>query len=260
MDSYSLQLSDPLKEEELSARLRELGGQFLYSTTSQSGGVELLCQASSAVVELLGKEFPLISAEPCVLPEIDWEAQWAAHGLGYRDGLLHLNMREYGDPIVEDVYMRPGPGFGDLSHPTTRLCLRLMASIVKGKTVLDIGSGSGVLSLAAAALGATEVRGIDIDPEAVAHARENAALAEWPCPLSFDLVGEEGSVDLILMNMIRSEQDLAWKDLAPMMISSGIRVEEPAAYQEFWRLRGWTILGRMDEDSWCAFLMQREAS
>ena len=70
--------------------------------------------------------------------------------------------------------LKPGGGFGDLSHPTTRLMLRMLAQIVAKQDVIDIGCGSGILSLAAAALGSPKVYGIDIEQEAVEHSRNNA--------------------------------------------------------------------------------------
>ncbi len=68
----------------------------------------------------------------------------------------------------------PGLAFGTGTHPTTRLCLQWLSSLpLSSKTVLDYGCGSGILAMAAAALGASNVRGVDIDPQAVATARAN---------------------------------------------------------------------------------------
>jgi ribosomal protein L11 methyltransferase len=70
----------------------------------------------------------------------------------------------------------PGPGFGDGTHPTTHLCLQALAALAPREPpwrMLDFGSGSGVLSLGAALLGAT-VSAVEIDARAVAHAEQNA--------------------------------------------------------------------------------------
>ncbi|MXY97409.1 MAG: 50S ribosomal protein L11 methyltransferase [Gemmatimonadetes bacterium] len=78
-------------------------------------------------------------------------------------------------PLV--VRINPGTGFGTGGHETTQLCLRQLEKRVRpGDRVLDVGSGSGVLAIAAVLLGASRATGIDIDPETLANARENARL------------------------------------------------------------------------------------
>ncbi len=74
------------------------------------------------------------------------------------------------------IILDPGLAFGTGSHPTTRLCLRwLEANLRGGEAVLDYGCGSGILAIAATRLGAAPVVGIDIDPQAVEAARDNAS-------------------------------------------------------------------------------------
>ena len=69
----------------------------------------------------------------------------------------------------------PGLAFGTGSHPTTRLCLEwLEKNLASGSTVLDYGCGSGILAIAASKLGASEITGVDIDPQSVLTSRENA--------------------------------------------------------------------------------------
>ena len=85
------------------------------------------------------------------------------------------------DPDAVNLAIDPGQAFGSGSHPTTRLCLQWLARTLRGgERVLDYGCGSGVLAIAAARLGAAQVTGIDIDAQAVATARANAALNAVP--------------------------------------------------------------------------------
>ncbi len=79
------------------------------------------------------------------------------------------------DPEAINIVLDPGIAFGTGAHPTTRLCLRWLAeTVTPGVDVLDYGCGSGILAIAAMKLGAGSARGIDIDPQALAAARENA--------------------------------------------------------------------------------------
>lgn len=102
------------------------------------------------------------------------------------------------DPDALNIVLDPGLAFGTGSHPTTRLCLRwLERHVTPGASVLDYGTGSGILAIAACKLGARNVVGVDVDPAAVAAARANAALnrvgaqfrdAATPVSLVADLV------------------------------------------------------------------------
>ncbi len=102
------------------------------------------------------------------------------------------------DPDALNIVLDPGLAFGTGSHPTTRQCLRwLERHVAPGSSVLDYGTGSGILAIAACKLGAGTVVGVDIDAAALATARANAALnrvgaqfrdAATPVPLVADLV------------------------------------------------------------------------
>lgn len=79
------------------------------------------------------------------------------------------------DSSAVNIVLDPGVAFGTGAHPTTRLCLRWLDTVVTAETdVLDYGCGSGILAIAAMKLGARSARGIDIDPQAVLAAQDNA--------------------------------------------------------------------------------------
>ncbi|MBS0335766.1 MAG: 50S ribosomal protein L11 methyltransferase [Proteobacteria bacterium] len=80
------------------------------------------------------------------------------------------------DPAAVNISIDPGLAFGTGSHPTTLLMLRWLARTLKGgETLLDYGCGSGILAIVAARLGARDVIGVDIDPQAIIAANDNAA-------------------------------------------------------------------------------------
>lgn len=91
-------------------------------------------------------------------------------------------------PDYLPLIVEPGRAFGTGSHPTTRLCVALLEKYLRpGDRVLDVGCGTGILSLAAARLGAASVLGADIDPEAIRAAKANAKLNQLESQLEFRL-------------------------------------------------------------------------
>lgn len=187
---------------------------------------------------------------------INWEQQWALHAPDFRNGAVHIHVNN------KTLMLKPGPGFGDLSHPTTRLMINLIKSNPLHKVFIDIGSGSGVLSLIAKALGVKTVIGIEIDPEAIVHARCNADKNQldiaFVLPEAFSLPKHSEPVT-IAMNMIELEQLQAW-DALPMLHSlkgncliSGILKEGEQSYLKQAKKWGWTHLSTYSEAGWLAF-------
>lgn len=116
------------------------------------------------------------------LREEDWATSWQKYyqpiPVGKRMYIVPDWMR--GEPVPggrTPLYLNPGLTFGTGSHPTTQLCLELLEEVLRpGDRVLDLGCGSGILAIAALALGASRAVGVDIDPKAADVAFENAAL------------------------------------------------------------------------------------
>jgi ribosomal protein L11 methyltransferase len=203
------------------------------------------------------------------LPAIDWKSQWEVYGLDFYDGFVHIDLNLFGLPTQKIIRLEPGPGFGDLSHPTTLLVLRFMSKYVKGKAVVDIGCGSGVLSLAACELGASRVDGVDIDQEALNHSASNAKIngletaCQFHLPENFIFFPDKSASPepvVILMNMITSEQRVAWHSLSTLhgspsiCIVSGIRSEERDPYLNWTKTLGWKVNEEREEEGWLAFV------
>lgn len=193
-----------------------------------------------------------------------WEKQWELFAPNFKNGKAHIDLTPYGCPETLQLY--PGPGFGDFSHPTTRLVLRLMQPYVKGHSVLDIGCGSGILSLAAAAMGASSVYGYDIDPSSVQHAQKNLTLSPHAKNITFSEHPprkiQPGTV--LLMNMISSEQEQAWSSIADripasaILIASGILKEDEKAYLAWRKKQDFRMTQTLTEDKWCGYIFQLE--
>ena len=114
--------------------------------------------------------------------EEDWANAWKQFYT-----VLHVGERLVIKPRWQDyepapgeivIALDPGMAFGTGTHPTTQLCLEALEKLpTQGKKVLDVGTGSGILAIAAALLGAAQVDGLDTDPVAVSAARDNVAQA-----------------------------------------------------------------------------------
>ena len=116
------------------------------------------------------------------MPEVDWEESWKdnypAQEVGEKLIVVPCWNPEANGRIP--VILDPGLTFGTGAHPSTQMCMEFMEELVeRGMDVIDLGSGSGILSIAALRLGAATAVGVDIDPKAEDIARENAAYNDF---------------------------------------------------------------------------------
>ena len=164
------------------------------------------------------------------------------------------------------IVILPSMGFGTGHHASTRLCLELLQRVpVRGKRVLDIGTGSGVLAIAARILGAASVVGIDFDPDAITNARENLELNKSPIGVTFvesdiqaHASGATGAYDLILANLtgslLQREAGVigAIAGSGSDLIVSGFQVHEVDAVKKAFESIGWQHEDRIESESWMA--------
>ena len=126
------------------------------------------------------------------------------------------------EPAAINVVLDPGLAFGTGTHPTTRLCLRWLAERIKGgESVIDFGCGSGILAIAAMKLGAVNASGVDIDPQAVLAARENAARNRVGA--SFVSAAEDlpGPAQIVLANILAQPLIVLAPLLAGLTVGGG---------------------------------------
>ena len=165
-------------------------------------------EALAALREQFGPRLTGISSVD--VPDEDWarrsQAQLNAVAVG---GIIVAPPWDLPDPGSRReaiIVIDPSMGFGTGHHETTRLCLRLLQETdVRGKRVIDVGTGSGVLALAAWKLGAQHVVALDPDPDALANARENVernGAAGAIEVIEADLAGsKQPPADLVLANL-----------------------------------------------------------
>lgn len=244
--------------------LELLGLEILYSNEGEDGLKVLFANAHENIDLTSNKNIAFTT--PYTLPLTDWVQQYQDHGLNFYEGSVHVDLKDFGylNPLFNPIKIEPGPGFGDLSHPTTNLVLKLMSKQVQGRNVLDIGSGSGILSLAAVSMGALSTFGVDIDPEAILHSEKNRKLNGIDHLVSFGLSSgykpSKNNNDLvILMNMIQSEQLQAWDSLkhihhlAKDLLVSGILIEGRQRYLDWANSLNWKLVSEIEDSGWLAF-------
>ena len=137
----------------------------------RAGWIELAAYVDAEAETTLRRSFAGLSSEPV---EPGWEDRWREFHRPVRVGGLWIGPPWEQPPRDEPVVViDPGRAFGTGAHPTTRACIELLAGLERG-SVLDVGCGSGVLSIAAVRLGFGPVVALDCDPVAVEVARETA--------------------------------------------------------------------------------------
>ncbi|TAL17729.1 methyltransferase domain-containing protein [bacterium] len=160
--------------------------------------------------------WPLEDAGEADLCEEDWTGHWKEAFTGFRVTKTITvapawEAREPGEGETV-IYIDPGMAFGAGDHPTTRLCIRILENILQDVQfeggILDAGAGTGVLSIAAAKLGAKKITALDIDPFCFASAERNvktnrAGNEVTPVLLSLDLL--PGSYGLVMANIVAGQ-------------------------------------------------------
>ncbi|MEY8364224.1 50S ribosomal protein L11 methyltransferase [Anaerovoracaceae bacterium 41-7] len=171
-----------------------------------------------------------------------------------------------GDEKVIEI--DPGMAFGTGTHETTSLCVKMLEKYQKeSDKVLDVGCGSGILSIAAALLGAEDVLGVDIDPVAVEVAAENIELngvANVAKAQYGDLTkGIDYKADIVVANLMADLVMMLSEDVARHMqpgglfISSGILVEKEVQVTEHLRSQGFGIVEVREDGGWCCIVCRK---
>ena len=206
------------------------------------------------------------------LPEEDWQSGWKQYYKPIHvERLVVVPLWEDYTPAEGETVMKidPGMAFGTGAHETTRLCLKALTKAdLAGKTLLDVGCGSGILSIGGVLLGAESAFGCDIDQLAVEVAKRNAALnglEERTQYAAGDLLSVvEGKYPIVVANIVADVILTLLKDLASVLLPEGIfiasgiiddRKEEVLAGIE---KAGLTVLSVEEERGWVAITAQNK--
>ncbi len=190
-------------DEELQEKLQGLSHIKLYLEDTDDAGMERL---KRVVGEL---DLPMSVA---ALAEVNWEESWKNNYPPQEVGkslvvLPYWLAQEEADRLK--VILDPGLTFGTGAHPSTQMVMEKMEEVVRpGSRCLDLGSGSGILSIAALRLGAETAVGIDIDPKAEDIARENAAYNGFAAPRFTALTGNVTEDKALMASLAAKEYDL----------------------------------------------------
>lgn len=214
-------------------------------------------------------EFTLLDVSAIEIEDEDWARRTQADLPAIRIGRVTIAPPWDMPPGAADVLVQiePSRGFGTGHHQSTRLCVVLLqARNVAGLRVIDVGTGSGVLAITAAKLGAAFVSAIDSDPDAVENARENIAANAVDKVVDAhvdDLVTTTlRPADLVLANLTGTLLAQHAADLARLvepgasLIVSGFNIDEkPRVTEALGPL--FTVIETAEEDDWFAFVLSR---
>jgi ribosomal protein L11 methyltransferase len=211
-------------------------------------------------------EFPEVTFEPVDVPDENWAARSQASLRAVRVGHIVIappwDVPTDGDLVI---VIQPSMGFGTGHHATTRLCLGALQRVGGGgHTVIDVGTGSGVLAIAASLLGASRSVGIDDDADAITAARENLELnprADVTLMVADLRSVDLGAADVVLANLTGGLlvaaapilQDLTARQ--GRLILSGLMTTEEADVLA--ALTPWQVEHRAQEDEWVCLVLRR---
>lgn len=211
---------------------------------------------------------PHLSVEAVDLPDEDWAARSQASLTAVHAGRFIIAPpwdlpAEGVDKTV--IVIEPSMGFGTGHHATTRMCLRLLSEIdVADATVLDLGTGSGVLAMAAALMGARSVVGIDIDQDAIDSAETSARMNTLPDTITFQVldfrIDPPRPADLVLANLTGGMLTSSAAAIAALVRPGGQLIISGFDHTEVDRVlvafEPFLERQRLSEDNWLALHLQ----
>ncbi len=253
-----------LIDEDLLAKDRSKGIVHIYISPEENPA-----EAVSFLAERYSAEGIECEIDENICKNEDWENNWKKYfkpmPVGERLLIRPIWEQEYdaGDRAV--LHLEPGLAFGSGTHDTTRLCLETLEKYANpGRTVLDIGCGSGILSVACLLLGADSAVGVDIDALAVKTARENGKTNGFDEPKFTVLQGSttdkvKGKFDIIAANIVADiivnicENVKDYMNPDAVFITSGIIEPREDDVLATFAANGLEVIARHESGGWLCF-------
>ena len=224
-------------DEDLQQRLQGLSQIKLYLEESDEAGLARLEALLEGPKQRKGAGFGSLKLTKSLLADTNWEESWKDNYppqvLGEKLVVIPYWLEDYDMQGRLPVILDPGLTFGTGAHPSTQMVMEVMErKLEPGASCLDLGSGSGILSIAALRLGAKSAVGVDIDPKAEDIARENAAYNGFAAPEFTALTGNvtqdsalmarlrEKRYDIVLVNIV-ADVIIALSPVLPQLLDSG---------------------------------------
>lgn len=259
--------------------LGSLGVEVLAADAPARRRLRVYAEAgdASATVERIREVVRLRGLDPAPAVEPVEDQHWVErYQRGLRPFLLGERFlvvpgeRYEADPPRTTIRLVPGRAFGTGEHPTTRMCVEALERELRpGQRWLDLGTGSGILGVVAARLGAAEVVAVDIDPEAVSVAREVVRANRVDDRVVVGVGGIErlrGTVDGVVANVSTSYFVSKHAALGGALgdggclIASGMRLEDREAVERALAPAGLQPDDRADLEGWARVVFRKEAS
>ena len=269
-------------DEDFQAELQGLSRIKLYLEVDGTEKKQL--EKLEKVIAYLKKRFPdknlgTLELEQKLLPETNWEESWKDNYPPQYVGeslivlpYWNADKTEGRTPIILD----PGLTVGTGAHPSTQMVMEFMEQLVKpGMRVIDLGSGSGILSIAALRLGAESAIGVDIDPKAESIARENAAYNQFGSDVFTAVTGNVTEDRELMESLARNRYDIVLVNivadviigLAPvlprfmdqnsLLLCSGILDVREADVAAALTAAGLEIVARKEKEDWRSLAVRR---